>query len=164
MGKFRGLYRTVKFFHREKCTREFFLTRIIPVLRYITFTAIAKFLFDSGCDQWDLVAILVTSGINSNLYQVVLDGTMTSLSEDAWTTVELPSGTILGSVTNLGFNLSVHTIQSTSSDTRITAIVHRITLFKALTFSAGTTLPISFHCRVCLVKYVLIEVTVVSTT
>ena len=118
------------------------LTVLPPVeqfLESVMFPPIANFPSDQ-CAQCDLVAILATAGTNSNISQVhvLVDGTL--LGEDVWMTVQLPNGTILGFVTNQMFNLAVHTIQSTSSDTRIAAVVHRITLFKAVTFSAGTNL------------------------
>ena len=90
------------------------------------------------CAQCEVVAILATAGIDTNISQVLMDGTL--LGKDVWTAVQLPNGSILGYVTNQEFNLSVHTIQSTSSDTRIAAVVHVINLFRALSVLAGTNL------------------------
>ena len=64
----------------------------------------------------------------------------TLLGEDVWTAVQLPNGDVVGYVTNQTSNRSGHLIQSTSSNTKIAAVVHKIDLFKALTFSAGTNL------------------------
>ena len=118
------------------------LTVLPPVeqfLENVTFPPIANFLFDPlQCPQCDLVAILATTINNASISQVFVDGAL--LGEDVWTTVQLPNGTVLGFVTNQAFNKSVHVIQSASSDTRIAAVVHRISLFKALSFSAGTNL------------------------
>ena len=116
------------------------LTVLPPVeqfLENVTFPPIDNFLFDQ-CAQCHLVAILATTMNNASLSQVLVDGT--SLGKDVWTTILLPNGTILGFITHQAFDNSVHMIQSSSSDTRITAVVHRISLFKALSFLAGTNL------------------------
>ena len=125
------------FFFYDGGRSLFVLPPVEQFLERVLFPSIANFSW-TGCAQCDDVAILATAGTNANISQVLMDDTL--LGEDVWTAVPLPNGDVLGFVTNQTFNRSVHMIESTSSNTRIAAVVHRINLFKALSFSAGTNL------------------------
>lgn len=120
------------------------LTVLSPVEQYlesVTFPPIANFLpipCTGESDDCVLVVISATAGDSFNATQVLVDNT--SLSEDVWTPAQLPNGTTLGYVAYQQLNESVHTIRSTSSETRIGVVVYRIFFLQALSFSAGTNL------------------------